>query len=513
MFARPVIPCYCPVIILHFIIAAGICRGGVRGVLARKVASVLDSCEVAVIGGGVVGCAVARRLTLEGLDVALLERAADILDGASKGNSAILHTGFDAPPGSLEHACMTAGYAEYLRIRKQMNLPLLESGALVAAWSAGEEERLSGVLEKARENGVASARLLSAAEARAMEPGLGEGLRAAIHVPGESVMDPWSAPLAYLLQAMEGGARVWRRAEVRACAHDGRRWRLDTPRGEVRADHVINCAGLFGDRLDAAAFGHAEFEIRPRKGQFVVFDKAARRHLKSIVLPVPTPRTKGIVVCPTIFGNILVGPTAEEQESRTEAGVDGETLKMLITRAAQIVPALRGMPVTATYAGIRPATEESAYRVIHRPEKAWTTLGGIRSTGLTSALGLAAHVRDLLVASGRVLSPLSDPPRVCVPNLAEHRPRPHERGDHGPVVCHCELVTEEEIRAALSGPLPARSLAGLKRRTRATMGRCQGFYCSARLAELTQGRFDEPLALGPAHGPARPGPLAEDADD
>ena len=473
----------------------------------------LDSCEVAVIGGGVVGCALARRLALDGIDVALLEKADDILDGASKGNSAILHTGFDAPPGSLEHACMQAGYEEYLRIREGLNLPLLETGALVAAWSAEEEERLAAVLEKAHENGVPSARLLGAREARDIEPNLGEGLRAAIHVPGESVIDPWSAPLAYLLQAVASGARVWRRAEVRAAVHDGRRWRLETPRGELAADHVINCAGLHGDRLDAAAFGHAEFEIRPRKGQFVVFDKAARRHLKTIVLPVPTPRTKGIVVCPTIFGNVLVGPTAEEQKSRTDASVDEETLKMLIRRAAEIVPALGGMPVTATYAGIRPATEESAYRIIHRPEKAWTTVGGIRSTGLTSALGLAAHVRDLLVASGRALSPLADPPSVRVPNLAEHRPRPHERGGCGPVVCHCELVTEGEIRDALSGPLPARSLAGLKRRTRVTMGRCQGFYCSARLAQLTQGHFDEPLALGPAHGPGRAADPAEDRDD
>ena len=180
--------------------------------------------------------------------------------------------------------------------------------------------------------------------------------------------------------------------------------------------------------------------------------------------------------------------------------MDSETLQSLIRRAVEIVPALAGMPVTATYAGLRPATEESAYRIRHLPEHNWTSVGGIRSTGLTAALGIATHVHHMLATSGHAFTPPADEMRpVRVPNLAEHLPRPHESGGHGPMVCHCELVTEKEITDALSGPLPARSLDGLKRRTRATMGRCQGFYCSARLAELTGKAFSEPLAVGKAH--------------
>jgi len=463
------------------------------------VSTILDTCGVAVIGGGVVGCAMARRMALDGLDTVLLEKAPDILDGASKGNSAILHTGFDAPPGSVEHACMVAGYAEYMDIHESLNLPVLKTAALVAAWSGEEEERLQDVLAKAHENGVMDAALVSGKQARAIAPGLHEGIRAAVHVPREYVIDPWSAPLAYLTQALANGARAHFNAGVITARRKADGWLLETPRGDVRAAHVINCAGLHGDLVEEAIFGRAHFEIRPRKGQFVVFDKAAGALLETIILPVPTERTKGIVVCPTIFGNVLVGPTAEDQKSRDDASVDAETLKALIRRAVEILPALKDMPVTATYAGIRPATEKKHYRIAHRPEDHWTTVGGIRSTGLTAALGIATHVRDLMAEGGMAFSPLENPQVPHVPNLAQSRRRDHARPGYGEIVCHCESVTEREIRAALEGPLAAGSLAGLKRRTRATMGRCQGFYCTARLAELTREAFAEPLAVGEAH--------------
>ncbi len=467
---------------------------------SATIGSLLDSCEIAVVGGGVVGCALARRLTLEGADVVLLEKAPDILDGASKANSAILHTGFDAPPGSLEHALMVRGREEYLAVHESLNLPLLRTGALVAAWTEEEAARLEDILERAHGNGTEDARLLTASQAREIEPGLAEGLVAAVHVPGEYLVDPWSAPLAYLLQAMANGARVWTNAAVTGGEYDGDGWLLHTPKGKVRAGHVVNCAGLYGDVLEEALLGEAGFVIRPRKGQFVVFDKAASRHLKTIILPVPTERTKGIVVCPTIFGNVLVGPTAEDQESRDSAPVDEETLRALVHHAAQVVPALRDMPVTAVYAGLRPATERKEYRLRHRPERHWTTVGGIRSTGLTAALGIAAHVAELLAESGHPFRPLKNPRTPQVPNLAQHRPRDWTRPGYGEIVCHCELVTRREIEAALESPLPPGSMAGLKRRTRATMGRCQGFYCSARLAELTEGRFETGLAAGKATG-------------
>jgi len=452
--------------------------------------------DVAVIGAGVVGCAVARRFTLEGARVAVIEKASDILDGASKANSAILHTGFDAPDGSLELSCIRAGYEEYASIRHDFGLPLEMSGAHVVACNDGEVAALEGVLAQANNNGITDVALIGAAELKLREPNLSDRALAAVAVPGEGIIDPWSAPYAYLRQSLDNGAAVFLDCEVTSGVFDEAQWRLETTRGELSCGHVVNCAGLFGDILDQALLGSAKFQIKPRKGQFVVFDKAAAKLVNSIILPVPTNRTKGVVVCRTIFGNVLVGPTAEDQGSRTDSSTSEEVLRELLVSAAEMVPALGAMPVTAAYAGLRPATERKEYRIHSTPERNWITVGGIRSTGLSAALGIARHVFGLIGAQGKKYRPLPDPEIPGVPILAEQGARDWKSADHGEIVCHCELVTEREISNALAAPLAARSMAGLKRRTRATMGRCQGFYCAARLAELTAGHFTTPLSPG-----------------
>jgi glycerol-3-phosphate dehydrogenase len=467
----------------------------------QKLMSVNDEVfDIAVVGGGVVGCAVARRFTLDGARVVLLERAPDILAGASKANSALLHTGFDAPPDSLELACMRAGYREYLDIRRRLNLPLLETGAMVVAWTPDQLAAIDGIEIQARRNGVCDTRRLTAAEVLEREPALARSVKGALLVPGEDVIDPWSAPLAYLSQAMLNGAEARFNAEVSAGRLENGIWTLVLSSGGVRARAVVNCAGLHGDVLEERLLGKANFTIKPRKGQFVVFDKAAAALLKTIILPVPNERTKGVVLARTIFGNLLIGPTAEEQTDRQRATVEGDVMLELVAKAIEMLPALRNMPVTAVYAGLRPATERKEYRVTANAEQRWISIGGIRSTGLTAALGLASHAAQLHRGFGDALTvPIAAPRWPCVPNLAEHETRDWQRPDHGEIVCHCELVTQREIELALSGTLPARDIGGLKRRTRAGMGRCQGFYCQARLAALTEGRLAAPLAVGKTH--------------
>ncbi|WP_018387877.1 NAD(P)/FAD-dependent oxidoreductase [Ancylobacter sp. FA202] len=451
--------------------------------------------DIAVIGAGVVGCAVVRRLALAGAKVVLIEKGSDILSGASKANSAILHTGFDAPPGSLELELIKAGREEYLSLGPSIGLDLVKTGALVCAWNELEAEKLDAIAAQGRENGISNLALLSGPAARATMPGLSDRLVAAIEVADEHIIDPWTAPLAYLTQAVALGAHFLRNAELIGGRFDGE-WHLATTAGAVTARAVVNTAGLYGDIVDARLGFTPEFEIRPRKGQFVVLDKAAYALVPRIVLPVPTEITKGVVVCPTAFGNVLIGPTAEEQEDRVRATVETATLEGLLARGAQIVPALAGMPVTAVYAGLRPASETKAYRIFCRPEKRAVTLGGIRSTGLSAALGLAQHALKLIEGFGLSLSPASDAPELRLPNLTETCPRDWQAPDHGEIVCHCEMVTRREIEAALISPVPPGDFGGVRRRTRAGMGRCQGFYCNARLAEMTRGKLREPLAVG-----------------
>ncbi len=447
--------------------------------------------DVAIIGAGVVGCAIFRQFTLAGLSCLLLERGVDILSGASKGNSGILHTGFDAPPGSLEHACIRRGYAEYLNIREKLNLPLLPTEAMVIAWTREQQDKLPGILDKAHKNGVLDVRLIGKDEIYEKEPALGDGARQGVLIPGESIIDPWSAPLAYTSQAVANGGQVVFQAEVRSGRLENNIWHLETGAGNFEADTVLNCAGNFGDQVESIN-RPSPFQMIPRKGQYLVYDKPAADLFRAVILPVPTQRTKGVVVCRTIFGNVLVGPTAEDQEDRELAETVRETLLELKQKGEAILPGLTGLHLNAAYAALRPATQFDEYQIESQPQRRWITVAGIRSTGLSASLGIAAFVLDLYEKDFGPVRPLADPIWTPVPNLAEHRSRPYQEPEAGEMVCFCELVTAKEIEAAFKTPLPPGDAGGLKRRTRCTMGRCQGYYCGHRVDSLTADKLEQP---------------------
>ena len=450
--------------------------------------------DVAIVGAGVVGCALARRYGLAGARIVVIDKAKDILDGASKGNSGILHTGFDAPPGSLELDCIRTGYREYRELHRSLNLPLFETGAYVVAWTEEEEGKLPSLVAKAHANGIANVRLIGREALLSAEPALSRQARSAIYVPGEAVIDPWSAPHAYLFEAMAHGTTLLRDWPVESADFDGRRWTLQGRSGRLEAAKVINAAGLHGDTVETILLGSTDFEIRPRKGQFVVFDKDASRFVQAILLPVPSATTKGIVITRTSYGNVLVGPTSEDQESLTDASTDAATLQRLRAEAVRIVPELRGCGVNAVYAGIRPASDDKVYRIRLEPDRQYLRIGGIRSTGLTAALGIAARAMSIFPVDAGTESGTS--PEWRRPEwIAEDGggTRCWQRSSNGGIVCHCELVTRAEIAAVMDGPVPPKTLAGLKRRTRVMMGRCQGFYCTAEIAEMTAGHFDPPL--------------------
>ncbi len=457
---------------------------------------IADDCfDIAIIGAGVVGCAMARRFTLDGARVVVLEKARDVLDGASKANSAILHTGFDAPPGSLEQACIADGYREYLEIRQDLGLPLLRSGALVLAWNEDQLGALGKLVEKAHANGVCDVALRSRVEILAQEPRLSRSVMGGFAVPGEYLIDPWATAHAYISQALANGAGLHRDCEVLSGRFDAGEWTIETTRGVVRAGRVINCAGLYGDIVDQRLLGQSGFTIRPRKGQFVVFDKPASKLLKAIVLPVPGATTKGVVIFRTIFGNLAVGPTAEEQQSRRDSATDRATLLDLRAKGIGMLPGLAGYEVTAVYAGLRPATMSRDYRITQDAARNYVTVGGIRSTGLSAALGIARYVSRLNSGVRRTGRAISNPVCPVPDHLSDYHPRDWQTPGHGGIVCHCEMVTRREIEAVLNGVMPPATLQGLKRRTRVGMGRCQGFYCTGPLAGITKGRIDPPIGV------------------
>ena len=442
--------------------------------------------DTIVIGGGVVGCAIMRRLSLEGLKPLLLEKGDDILSGASKANSAILHTGFDAPEGSLEHELVQKGYKEYESIHKKFNLPLLKRSAHIVAWNNEQLEKLPEITAKAHRNNVKDVHIINNEALFEKEPNLAKHALGAVCIPGESIIDPWSAPLAYLTQAVEHGSEYRFNTEVLKGEFKDSHWTLQTTNGVYKAEYIINAAGNFGDKIQAIC-DEPPFTIKPRKGQFLVYDKAASELINSIILPVPSKITKGVLLSHTVFGNMILGPTAQEQESRTEATVENEILKQLIEKGAEMLPDLKEYIVTSTYAGLRPATEHSEYQIYPVKDKNWICVGGIRSTGLTSALGIASYVSELMKETFAIRTKAVPEEKIIwpqMPSLCEEIPRDYTKPDSGEIVCHCEHVTKSEIEAAFDSAVPPEGIKGLKRRTRAMMGRCNGFNCAHRVTQI-----------------------------
>jgi glycerol-3-phosphate dehydrogenase len=441
--------------------------------------------DVVIVGGGVVGAAIARELTRYRLDVTLLEAGPDVGAGTSKANTALLHTGFDAKPGTLEARLVPRGHELLSEYAPRVGIPLERSGALLVAWDADQAAELAGIVERSHANGYRAIRELGAGELYEREPGLGPGAVGALEVPDEGLICPFTTPLAYATEAVLAGCDLRRSAEVTGVERVPGGFRVTTGGGSLTARRLVNAAGLRSDEVDRM-LGFDRFTITPRRGELIVFDKLARPMVRHVVLAVPTRVSKGVLVAPTVFGNVMVGPTAEDVADKRDTSSTQDGLEYLRREAVRIVPRLADFDVTAAYVGLRAASEHADFQ-IHFDE-GYACVGGIRSTGLSASMAIAEHVRDGLELE---LEERPSLPQLRMPNIGEAFPRPYQRGeligsdpDYGRVVCFCERVTRGELRDALASPIPPVDLDGLRRRTRAHMGRCQGFYCGAQLARL-----------------------------
>jgi glycerol-3-phosphate dehydrogenase len=446
--------------------------------------------DVAVVGAGVVGTAIARTLAAYALDLVLIDAAPDVGTGTSKANTAILHTGFDAKPGSLESRLLRRGSDLLRSYAAAAGIPVERTGALLVAWTAEQAAALPEIEDNARRNGYLAVRPLAAAELYVREPGLGPGALGALEIPDESIICPWTTPLAFATEAADAGVRLMLGATVTGVTLDEGFYRLATTRGPLRCRWVVNAAGLGSDEVDRM-FGGDGFTIRPRRGELIVFDKLARPLIRSILLPVPTARTKGVLVAPTVYGNVLLGPTAEDVADRCDTATTAAGLRSLRAAGRRILPGLAEQEVTSTYAGLRAATEHADYQIRVDAQRRYACAGGIRSTGLSASLGIAEHVAEQLGEAGLELRPRGIGPVPVMPYIGEAGVRPYSDAAriaadpaYGQIVCHCERVTRGEIRDALASPVPPADLGGLRRRTRAMNGRCQGFYCAAAVSRL-----------------------------
>jgi glycerol-3-phosphate dehydrogenase len=449
--------------------------------------------DVVVVGAGVVGAAIARELSLFELRFTLVEAGPDVGAGTSKANTALLHTGFDAKPGTHEARLVRRGHELLSEYAPKVGIPLAHTGALLVAWSDEQRAAFPAIVDRAHANGYTAIREAETRELYGLEPYLGGGACGALEVPHEGIVCPFTTPLAFATEAVLAGCELRLDAPLTRMERLDQGFALEVGGARLTTRFVVNAAGLHSDDIDRLA-GHDGFEITPRRGELIVFDKLARPLLEHIILAVPTGTTKGVLLAPTVFGNVLLGPTAEDTPDKTDTSSTAAGLSYLRSEASRIMPALLRNEVTAVYAGLRAATEHGDYRLSVHGAEGYVCIGGIRSTGLTASMAIAEHVRTELEEAGLSLRAKESAPPIEMPNIGELGPRPYEQperiaenADYGRIVCFCERVTRGEILDALRSPIPPSNLDGLRRRTRALMGRCQGFFCGARVKALLVG--------------------------
>jgi glycerol-3-phosphate dehydrogenase len=447
--------------------------------------------DVAIIGAGVVGAAIAREMARYDLSSVLVEATSDVGAGTSKANTAIWHTGFDAKPGTLEARLLRRGYSLLEQYIPEAGVPAERLGGLLVAWTPEQHKALPDLFARARQNGVSDVRLVSAAEVYQLEPQLNPGALAALLVPGESILCTFTLPLALATQAVINGAALKLDHQVREITLDGSGiFTLHTTGGEVRCRYLVNAAGLYSDEIDRM-LGHADFTVTPRRGELIVFDKFARGLVRHVLLPVPTATTKGVLISPTVYGNVMLGPTAEDLADKSETGTSEAGQQMLLAKGQAILSPLLEEEVVGLYAGLRAATEHSDYQIKLHADQHYVCVGGIRSTGVSSCLGIAEYVTDLLRSAGLALPLKAEFRSVHMPNIGEAGLRPYQlaemiaaRPDYGHPVCYCERVSRGEIVDAAHSVIPAATLDGVRRRTRAMQGRCQGANCHAAITAI-----------------------------
>ena len=446
--------------------------------------------DVVIIGCGVVGAATAYELARYKLRVAVLEAAADIAAGTTKANSAIIHAGYDPEPGTLMARLNVEGNRLTGEICEKLQVPFKRVGSLVVAFSPEQLPTLQTLCDRGCKNGVPGLRLLSGEEARAMEPGLSEEVCGALLAPSAGIIDPWGFAIAMAETAVRGGVEVRRDCPVTGIEDTGEGFVLHTPQGDVTARFVLNAAGVDADRVHEMLEPN-DWETLPSRGEYYLLDKSEHDRVSRVIFQCPGPEGKGVLVAPTIHGNLICGPNAQSVEDRLDLGDTAAGMEEVRRKAARSVPGVEWRQNIRNFAGLRANTTRSDFIIEEsKAHPGFIDLAGIKSPGLSSAPAIAKLAAEMLKADGLALEPDPDfvdkREHIVFKNLSAEEKNELIRRDprYGRVVCRCETITEGEIVAALHSPIPPRTINGVKRRCNAGMGRCQGGFCGPRVQEI-----------------------------
>ncbi len=445
--------------------------------------------DVLVIGAGVTGCAVARELSRYALDIAVLEREEDVGAGTSKANSAIIHAGFDAEPGTLKARFNVEGCARMPKLAEDLDIPFRRNGSLVVALTAEDLPKLEALKARGEANGVPGLRILTGDEARAMEPALSKTIAAALYAPTAGIVCPFELTQALAENACANGVRFHMNAPVESIEPIEGGYRVHSAAGGFEARVVVNCAGLYSDEIHNQLCAD-KVRIVPRRGEYMLLDRKAGKLVDRTIFQCPGALGKGVLVTPTVHGNLMIGPTAEDISDREATRTTAEGLEKVRDTAALSVPNLPLRQVITSFAGLRAHLDGDFHDFrVGSPRPGYYEAVGIESPGLTAAPAVGAHLAGEIAAQ---LHASQKPDFISTRRVVRPREMDFEARQalvrkhpaYGSIICRCEQVSEGEILDAIRRPLGARSLDGVKRRTRAGMGRCQAGFCSARVMEI-----------------------------
>ncbi len=446
--------------------------------------------DVAVVGAGVIGSLIARELSRYNLKIALVEKCNDMAMGTSKANSAIVHAGFDAKPGSLKAKLNVEGTALMPELCKTLGVPFKPVGSLVVAFSDEEVETLAELLERGKENGVPGLEIYDREKLKEAEPFISDEAKAALWAPSAGIVCPYELTIAAAENAVVNGCDFIRNFEVKKIDFNNGEFVLSDGENEINTKYVINAAGVYCDEI-AALIGDTSIHTTPRKGEYMLCDKSIGHLAKHTIFQCPSKMGKGILVTPTVDGNLLLGPSAIDIDDKNDVATSADTLGNVLTVAKKSVPCLTTRDVITSFAGLRAHCDRNDF-IIEPSEKnaQFINVAGIESPGLSSAPAIALMVKDIILNSVSAeekpdFNPVREEPVRFRHMTNEERKALIEKNPaYGRIICRCETITEGEILDAINAPAGARDVDGVKRRTRAGMGRCQGGFCGSKVVEL-----------------------------
>lgn len=459
----------------------------------------IKSADVVVIGGGIVGTAVLRELSKYDLKCILVEKEPDLAMGTTKANSAILHAGFDAPTGSLKAITNVRGNQLYHELEQELDLDIKWTGSLVAATTDEEMETLQELLERGKANGVEGLKILSREEVLQKEKNL-TSVKGALWAPSAGVCWPFGAALAFARCAVQNGAEVMRDCRVLGfIKEDGRIIGVETSKGVIKTKYVVNAAGVYADEIAKLA-GDESFTITPRKGEYILFDKTACSSLVfGVVFPTPTKKSKGILVCTTTHGNTFIGPNAQDMEDKEDHAVTAEGMNEIIASARKLIPDLPMGAAITEFSGLRAVSDTGDFIIGASAVAGLYNAAGMQSPGLTAAPAVAEMLAEAIVKNSGAQAKAdfkAELPKKYIFNRLNWDKQAElikENSLYGRVICRCETITEAEIVEAIHESCGARTVDGVKRRTRAGMGRCQGGFCGPRVTQILARELNIPV--------------------